>query len=106
MRTLVHAEIRAYAVPRAVHEVHALAPHRRACHRIELRARRRTWKAEVLQRQVTLQHQRVDVALAVADVAKSYCTGDIRCAVAVLCATVEQQQAFRFELTSLSGVGS
>ena len=47
---------------------------------------------------MTLQHQRINVALAVADVAKSYCTGDIRRAVAVLCATVEQQQAFRFEL--------
>ena len=56
VRTLVHAEIRAYAVPRAMHEVHALAPHRRACHRVELRARCRAWEAEVLQRQVTLQH--------------------------------------------------
>ena len=83
---------------RAVHEVHALAPHCRAGYGVELRARSRTGEAEVLKGEMTFQHESVDAALKVSNRTELNGTRYVRCAVLILRSAVEEEESLRAQL--------
>ena len=84
VRAFMHAEVRAYAVARAVQIVEACAPKAAAGYGVDLRARRAAEKAAQLKLDVGFEHEGVDAPLLVGERAEGYGARDVGCAVEIL----------------------
>ena len=97
VRTLMHIEVRTDTMTGAVEEVQAFAPHRLTRQGIDLRACGAIRKLSQLQLDMSLQHQGIDPPHLLGHGTERQGTRDIRRAILILRATVEEQQTVRLQ---------
>lgn len=106
MRTLMHIEVRTDTMTGAVEEVQTFAPHRLTRQGIDLRACGAIRKLSQLQLDMSLQHQGIDPPHLLGHGTQRQGTRDIRRAILILRATVEEQQTVRLQWDVCLGVAS
>ena len=97
VRAFVYVQISSHAVSRPVQEVGPFAPHCLAGQHVELCAAGALGKAGTGQADVSFEHERVVASFVVGRFAQGDGAGDVCRAVGILCAAVEQEQAFGCE---------
>ena len=97
MRTFMYIQISSYAMTRAMQIIQTLAPQRLTGEDVNLGSAGSCGKLTEFYLDVSFQHKGIDPFLLLSERTEGDGAGDIRCAIEILCPTVEQQKTFRLQ---------